>query len=290
MASLNEVHQHQLGRFNAYTARKREQAVIDRDSEKEEFVSDQLADEAAIFNHGDVVNLLNAYHGQVRQRLSEELEKMSGLSAVFASELMAQAEQSGLSLQVEDIAVIEDSSRVGAVAGLAALRAAPAVPKPQAGLLPTIGSGAADPAMLQELSDMKEEKRQMTDRYQQMQSEVSSLLKERSKLSEELDKVKQNFKQMMQRSAGGDAASNQNAAEIERLLNATKADLDARSQECEAMRKDLNQRLGDSTQFRDLKAIVKKKNEENRDLKSKLAALGHPVASEGGIELEADSD
>merc|ERR1711862_1039347 len=131
------------------------------------------------------------------------------------------------------------------------------------------------------------------DRYTGMQTEMSGLLKERSSLAAELEKVKANFKEMLTRSP--DNAGSANAVEIERALNETRMMLDSKNSECDAMRQDLNKRLGDSSQFRDLKALVKKKSDENKQLKLLLAqhGLAVPAAAEptgGGIELQADSD
>merc|ERR1719265_1219119 len=123
-------------------------------------------------------------------------------------------------------------------------------------LSPAGNTAGSDPAMVAQLQEAQEESRQMKDRYQLMQSEVSELLKERSTLSAELEKVKTNFTHLRMRMAetSTDATSNAHVAEIERSLHDTQTSLQSKSAECEAMRQDLARRLGDSTQFRELKA------------------------------------
>merc|ERR1711862_157916 len=126
------------------------------------------------------------------------------------------------------------------------------------------------------------------DRYTGMQTEMSGLLKERSSLAAELEKVKANFKELLTRSP--DSAGSANAVEIERDLNETRLMLDSKNAECDMMKQDLTKRLGDTAQFRDLKALVKKKSDENKELKRLLIQHGLLAQSNEGIELQADSD
>eukprot|EP00448_Togula_jolla_P039204 CAMPEP_0170625412 /NCGR_PEP_ID=MMETSP0224-20130122/30742_1 /TAXON_ID=285029 /ORGANISM="Togula jolla, Strain CCCM 725" /LENGTH=293 /DNA_ID=CAMNT_0010951979 /DNA_START=3 /DNA_END=884 /DNA_ORIENTATION=- len=291
---LNEIHSAQAARFLSFFKGKATAAVSEGDAAKANFASDYLSDEERIYNKNDVEGILGAYHTQMTAFFREHLENSANLSAVYICQLFAQAEQAGMSLQLDDISFVEDQSRLNQLSGLAALHGAPPLaPKPKA-TLPTLGSGGtADPAILQELQDVKEDNRQMKDRYQLMQTELSGLLKERSTLNGELEKVKSNFKQLLTKTheSNPEGAASQNAAEIERVLLETQASLDQKNAECDSMRKDLSQRLGDSSQFRDLKAIVKRKSDEIKELKALLAAHGFALpASDEGVELQADSD
>eukprot|EP00448_Togula_jolla_P011732 CAMPEP_0170611090 /NCGR_PEP_ID=MMETSP0224-20130122/23006_1 /TAXON_ID=285029 /ORGANISM="Togula jolla, Strain CCCM 725" /LENGTH=295 /DNA_ID=CAMNT_0010936507 /DNA_START=25 /DNA_END=912 /DNA_ORIENTATION=+ len=294
--NLNEIHTAQAARFLSFFKGRTTRSVSEGDAAKANFAGDYLSDEERIYNKSDVEAILGAYHTQMMAFLREQLENSANLSAVYTCQLFAQAEQAGMSLQVDDISFVEDQSRLNQLSGLAALQGAPPLaPKPKA-TLPTLGSGGggtADPAMLQELSDVKEDNRQMKDRYQLMQTELSGLLRERSTLNGELEKVKSNFKQLLTKmhETNPDSAASQNVAEIERALLETQATLSVKAAECDSMRKDLTQRLGDSSQFRDLKAIVKRKSDEIKELKALLTAHGFQLpASNEGVELQADSD
>mmetsp|Transcript_56681 Transcript_56681/g.181969 ORF Transcript_56681/g.181969 Transcript_56681/m.181969 type:complete len:290 (-) Transcript_56681:66-935(-) len=288
--NLNDMHKAQVSRYASFFKGKRERVLADRENEKSDFMTDRLSEESAIFNCADVQLLMETYHSQVMACLKEELEKTVNLSAVFLSQLLAQAEASGVCLQVEDISAIEDQNRVGEVAALSAMSAPPLAPKPRNSLTAISGAGGSDPAVLQELQDLKEEHRTMKDRNMQMQSEMSTVLRERSTLATELEQVKANFRQHITKAHEGGADAG--LAEYERQLAQAKAQQDQKQAELDALRKDLNQRLGDSAQFRDLKNIVKKKTTENKDLKQRLAAAGLALPDDGGegIELAADSD
>jgi len=290
---LNDVHKAQIQRFAQFFKGKRDKLCEECDATFGDYVSDRLSDDGAIFNRDDTEGLLAAYHQQVMAHIREGLETSTNLSAVYVTQLMSQAEQMGQYLQVEDISLVEDQSRLGQISSLAALQGAPPpVPKPRAPL-PQLGAtsnAGTDPVVLQELQDLRLANQQMTDRYQNMQTELSSLLKERSGLSNELEKMRANFAGMMASNPG--LAGGADVAELEHSLNGTKAALDVKAQECEALRQDMNSRLGESTQFRDLKGIVKKKTDEIKNLKAVMVQYGiQPPEPEGGcIELAADSD
>jgi hypothetical protein len=294
MDQLGEVHQGQLARFAQFFKGKRDKALIDRESEKNDFVSDHLSDDAAIFNRTEVENILLMYSQQVMGHLREQLEMTSNLSAVYVSQLFLQAEQAGLLLQVDDISVVEDQSRLTQIQALQG--APPPAPKPRAALPTITASAAPDPQVLQEMQDLRDSNQQLTERYQAMQGQVSSLLGERSSMSAELDQVKANFEAVMNRmhetGASQDAGMQAATQQLEQTLNQTQYNLDTKSAEAEALRRDLDTRLADSTQFRDLKGIVQKKSSEIRALKDMLRQYGiqPPETEEGGVELVADDD
>jgi len=145
--------------------------------------------------------------------------------------------------------------------------------------------------MLQKVQDAEEQTRVMTERYQMMQGQVTSLLQERSTLSAELDTVRGNFTQLRTQMAatGADATSQQQAAEMEAKVYQSQTAMHAKSQELDAMRREMETRLADSSQFKQLKNIIKEKNGQIKTLRSQLQSLGYAVDT-GGAELNADSD
>jgi len=126
---LGEVHQAQLSRFGAFFRAKRDEVIAERDSEKNEYLRDHIVDPSAIFNAADVQQILEGYHMQVMMHTREDLDRFASLSGVYVSFLMAQAESSGIVLQVDDVSASEDQGRIGQVEELAALNAPPLAPK-----------------------------------------------------------------------------------------------------------------------------------------------------------------
>merc|ERR1712182_15216 len=119
-----------------------------------------------------------------------------------------------------------------------------------------VGGGAS----AQELRELKQENRQMLDRYQQMQKQVSDLLKERSMLTDELEGVKATFLGLKDQLQMGQVESTE-SMEIA-LMNA-RAQLDQRTNELEVLSNDLNKRVGDSSQFKEMRSIIAKKNQRS---------------------------
>jgi len=295
---LTEIHQGQVARFVSFFKGKRDGCLNDRRVANEDFLSDHLSDDSAIFNRDQVMGMFQLYMQQTGDQLNEEIEKVNKLAAVYCTELMRAGQAQGVNLQTEDISLVEDQNRIDHVNALTSLNKQPmALPARSGGLLPTLGSSPAqDPALLQQVQDSREETRVMTERYQMMQNQVSGLLQERSGLSSELENVKQNFTELRTRMAasGADASSQQAAAEMEMKFYNTKNALDSKTgelemlrQQAEAMRREQDGRLGDSTQFKQLKGIIKEKNTTIKTLRSQLQQLGYQPPGE---ELTADSD
>eukprot|EP00928_Gymnodinium_smaydae_P052924 TRINITY_DN37045_c0_g1_i1.p2 TRINITY_DN37045_c0_g1~~TRINITY_DN37045_c0_g1_i1.p2 ORF type:complete len:316 (-),score=103.69 TRINITY_DN37045_c0_g1_i1:240-1124(-) len=292
---LNDAHKAQLTRFVQFFKGKRDRTLIDREAEKEDFKSDRMPDDGQIFTKPEAESLLETYHQQMMGQHREDLEKTTNLAAVYVSQLFAQAENVGMDMYLDDISMIEDQSRLGQVSLLAALQdAPPLVPKPRAALPSLAAGGAAnvDPAVFRQLQEMEEANRQMTERYQLMQAEVATLLKERTALSAENEEVKVQLNALLQRMHQTNENEGAIASQIEHQLAETNARLQAQKQECDNMRYDLNQRLNESSQFRELKALLKKKSDQNKMLRQHMAAHGipEPQVDEGHIELTADDD
>mmetsp|Transcript_22512 Transcript_22512/g.46699 ORF Transcript_22512/g.46699 Transcript_22512/m.46699 type:complete len:282 (+) Transcript_22512:1-846(+) len=279
---LNDIHTAQISRFTTFCKGKRDAMLMEQEGQKDDFLSDRLIDDSAIYNSADVRGLLEAYHTQVMGRFRDDLEKTVNLSGVFTAQLLSQAQQHGVSLQVEDISIIEDQSRTAQIGALPAMSAPTLAPKPRTTLSAVEGGGGvSDPAVLQQLQDIKAENQMMRDRNQQLQTEMSAVLRERSMLSSELEQVRGSVQ-------GGGIAD---AGECARQLAETKALLDQKNFEVDTLKKESAQQLSESTQFRELKSILKKKSAENREMRQQMMAAGIAPPDDGqGIELQADSD
>lgn len=287
---LNDTHKLQVSRYLAFFKGKRERLVSDRMGEFSDFKSDRLSDDQAIFNSRDVEALLDQALTQALAGVREEVEAIINLSAVYLSQVLLQAETNNLNLDGADVASIESQNRVDQIAMLAMSGQAPQALQKRQQSAPLQPLEEAPPAAMQELMALKETNRQMLDRYQSMQTQVSELLRERSALSGELDKVRANFTQLHGHMTA-EAQASQQAADIQRSLHESKASLEVKNTQVVQMQEELQKRLGDSTQFRDLKAIVKKKNDEVKLLKQMMVQAGlQPPVADGGVELSADSD
>merc|ERR1719478_251575 len=104
----------------------------------------------------------------------------------------------------------------------------------------------------------------MVDRYQQMQKQVSDLLKERSLLSDELSQVKATFHDLKGQLASGQAGATET---MEYALQNARAQLESKSSELEAISGELNRHIGESSQFREMRGHLSKKNQQIKQLR-----------------------
>merc|ERR1712139_482790 len=91
--------------------------------------------------------------------------------------------------------------------------------------------------------------------------------KERSMLTDELEGVKATFLGLKDQLQMGraDAAESMEIA----LMNA-RAQLDQRTAELEVLSSDLNKRVGDSSQFKEMRSIISKKNQQIKEMRARL--------------------
>jgi len=278
MDALHDIHKRQIASFTQYFATKRSRVVLERDAELEDFKTDKLMDDSAMFNCGEVEALLNEYHAQVMGRLRDALENQTNLSAVFIGHLLTQAEGSGMALQVEDVSVIEDNGQVSALRGLSTLP--PLAPKSKPTLQsmePKIGgAGSADTvALLQQVQDLEAEKKALQDRNTLIQTELTNICSERTQLSMEVQRLHEG------NAAAGDSASLQLAQYQQQVM--------LKQEECDAIRAELNARLQESAQFQQLNRLLQQKNQEVKMMKQQLMLAGLLQQDGGeGVDLVAD--
>merc|ERR1712096_211943 len=91
---------------------------------------------------------------------------------------------------------------------------------------------------------------------------------ERSLLSDELEQVKFTFKDLKSQLAAGQAGA---AETMEYALINARSQLEAKSGELEAISGELNRHIGESSQFREMRGIIAKKNQQIKLMRQRLA-------------------
>jgi len=279
---LNAAHKAQASKFVAFFRGKRERILADKEAGRDEFKSDRLADDEKVYNKSDVEALLDAYASQVIGAFGEELETLATNAADFCTQLLNEAEQKEVTLDGADISLVDDPSRAAKVLALAAgggLGPAPGAKK----TLGAIEGTVSDPTALAAVQEAKEEVRQRDDTIMSLQTQMTGIKEERSRIQGELEVVKANFKKL-RTSGGGGGDSGANLA----LQSA----LEAKTKELEDVQKDMQKKLAESSQFKDLKSMMQKKSDEVKELRRAMQQAGLPLPGDKdeGIELEADSD
>lgn len=255
-SALSDLNRAQVQRFIAYFKAKRERILQEREVEKQEFIGDRLADDHAIWNKSDVEDLVAVFHAQVAGSTRESIEGFINLSAVYVSQVLQLAENSGVSIEA-DLAAIEEQNNVDEIANLAAAGVVPIAMNKRASNLPSLGPappsphGIAPPPDLgtaARIQELEQHNAQLIERFEAMQNHVTQLTAERSQLASELEQ------------AGLVAA-------------------------------EVDQRVGDTSQFKELKAIVRKKTDEVKVLRQYITSAGLALpGTEGGFEVPAEDD
>lgn len=253
MAALSEAHKAQVQRFLAYFKGKRERLLADRDSEKMDFMNDRLPSNDAIFNKSDVEDLMDTYHAQIVGCIREALEEFINLSAVYVSQVFASAEQSSLVLNAGDVYSIESTNTAAEINSMLAIGAAPM------GSMPALRASLSRD--LPTLAPAAASDPVLVQKIQVMEQENLEM---------------QQRIQMME-------------AQTTELL-----------QERSMLHQQLTIQAGqpppepfstNSTQFKELKAILNKKTAEIQQLRDVLRSNGLPLpATAGGIELAPEDD
>jgi leucine zipper transcription factor-like protein 1 len=276
MAELSDAHKNELARFSQFFKNKRELHVRHMQLLMGELGEDRITEE--ILQKGEVQAIFADAQEQVAAHVREILDSQSLQAMAHIATLLSFAQASGVELEA-DVHHVEDSSRCAMVAEVANSISAPRA-APNAGRLPQLGA-VGGMVGSQEVRDLKEENRKMVDRYQQMQKQVSDLLKERSMLSDELEGVKSTFKQLKDQMQAGQGFA---AEDMENALSNARAQLDAKNREIENISSELNSHVGNSSQFRDMRSMMAKKNQQLKDLRARLAQ--YEQLDDAPMELE----
>jgi leucine zipper transcription factor-like protein 1 len=261
--NLSDAHKHEIARFIAHFRSTRERNVREMTDLMSEVQEDRIVEE--ILQREDVHLIFNDAKEQVAFRLREQFEAETLRSAAHLATILGFAQAAGVELEA-DVNTVEDSSRCQQVANVAAMIGQPR-PAPAASRLQPMEAVVGGGANAQELRDLKQENRQMLDRYQQMQKQVSDLLKERSMLTDELEGVKATFLGLKEQLHNGHADATE-SMEIA-LMNA-RAQADQRTAELEVLSNELNKRVGDSSQFKEMRSIISKKNQQIKEMRARL--------------------
>jgi len=223
----------------------------------------------AIYNQEDVLNILDEYGSMSKDLVRSELELVANMGAVYCSDLLAQGQQQGLQL-CGDIGAVEEETKLEAVASLMDWAGEDEVSLPvRKTMLASLSSNAGGGSGGADAEALRDECRTLGERNQLLQRQTAELLRERSSLASELADLKSQFNSV-KAELSNEGKNSAAVQEMEAQLTGTRQMLDSKNAEVERIKEDLNKRLIDSNQFRDMKAILAKKNQQIKELRDKI--------------------
>lgn len=267
---LNEVHQEQISKYLALLRQKRQRQV----REVEEIIAEvhETRCQEDVFNSGDVQSAVDASSAQVVQHVVEEYDRVVGGCAVLLSSYMGGAEGSGLLVET-DISTVQDEAALRQVSQLDVGRRS-LMQQRSGTLAPLAPVYSNNPDVVREVQELKEENRQWADKLARVQAQVEEVISERERLAMELDSAVQNLEHLKNSQLQGLANPQQDAhlEQVESRLNQEQTLLYQKHTEVEEMKRRQDAMVvQDSAQFKELKKVVAKKNEQIRELRQRLA-------------------
>ncbi|CAD7966286.1 unnamed protein product [Amoebophrya sp. A120] len=272
---LDDSNKAQIKRLYQFLRQKRDRHLREVDDIVTDLKDDRCAE--TIYNQEDVVTLLDEFAKMIKEVVKLELDTVTNMMALHTADLFAQAQSRSVQLG-SDLSVVEDEARLAKIAELAEWQGT-AGNKPA--VLASLGSAAAGGSS----DELVKENQMLQERYQSIQKQLSEMMSERSALKEELAQIKTSFSTIKDR-MGADLQSTSMVKDLEGQLKNTKMLLDSKASEAEKAREDLTRRLGDSSQFKDLKNIVAKKNQTIKQLRERLRQYEGDGDDDGDILRE----
>jgi len=265
---LGENNRHQVARFVSFFKGKRDRFSTLLRERRDDTKSDRLNDD--IYPHADVEQHLDFLAEELHDLGKEELQRNSQISAAYVAELLLQAQQANVELSV-DISIVEDEKKMQGVTDIfnTALTKPPTLKK---NALSALGNEGPDVNSLQEIQDLRAEHQVLQDRNVQMQQQLTQLLSERQVAWDELDTVKIDFLTYKRDVDDRLACVNMGSSDVKDQLADTQGVLAQKRDELVALQNDMTKRINETSQFKDLKNIVAKKNTIIKDLRLRLLA------------------
>jgi len=301
---LNADHDRQLVDYLRFLRRKRDNAIAEVAAEFKEVQESRLFDDS--YSADDVMSILDGLLAMVRSGMKRDLQTTAFSSVLLLKQVFEQAERSddGWTLATnlpatEDIALLDaveqwDQSVHGSSGSAPPLLAKAAVESraPPSRSLRPVGQ-AQDPRLVADLQGARDDNASLQERFQRMQVQTSTILREKSALQAQVE--------AMQAAAGMSDEAEALRAQVDELqlqlqdaLNANAAQADQGTGTDSLMRElheaqdanaqltadldranaELDARLERSTQFVNLRQMLKKKNDMVSQLRNTLADHG----------------
>eukprot|EP00743_Colponemidia_sp_Colp-15_P004213 GILK01004545.1.p1 GENE.GILK01004545.1~~GILK01004545.1.p1 ORF type:complete len:276 (-),score=79.74 GILK01004545.1:138-932(-) len=257
LADLTEAHQEELKRYLHFFKLKREFHLKEVENIVNDFKEDRLLDD--VFSKEEVETLIDNLSATLRNTLQTELQGSSRMSAIYVRQLLASAQSSNVSLH-GDTGILEDQRLLEDVAKIESGKHVhtPSTGVSGASRLPTLQSAFNnDPSLLNELNEMKEKNRTLTERYQQMQQQLTALAK-----------------------AKNDGDNTAAMEDIQQDMERLRLELERKAEMVEALNSEAQRKLNESTQFQQLKKMIQQKNDQLKDYRARLSRYEQVVNDE----------
>lgn len=305
--NLTEDSQNQVEAFLRFAKFKRDQHVKEILSTIEDFQGYRVQD-GEVYSTAEVNSLFHDLTSEVTPMVSKEVENAYHTNALLVQLLLGQAQQAGIALAV-DTNQLENEYLISQIKNieLSALSKPASQFQRRPGQLQKIGTVAtvnvADPQVVKERDQLKEELDTLRERFQKLQQQTTMMMREKSALSDELTDVKEQLatkdrevrglqlreeaprSSSQNHSQERDAAAQRKIEELQEILQSTRDQLTQSKSEVLAVQGKLQDsirearkaedalgaKVNDSKQFVQMKKMMQAKSQEVATLRRRLA-------------------
>jgi len=268
--SLSGDHQMEIHKYLKFLKTKINQSVTRVDNAFSNFKEDKLK-EGEMYNTDDVETMTDELQEDVKGTCESEMTNLVRMSGVFIQMLLYQADQQDISLKAE-ASYIENQSAIenmGALEVLNAVKFKNEVKK-QPSRLPTMDRQISDASKAAEFLEMKEENKTLLEKTRKLTEQVTVLLKEKKEVQTELETLRVDFEH-------SSTLSNMEKKDTESAMQGASQDvlelretIKQKEAEIKAVEEERDKKVQSSTQFLQMKKLVREKNELIKDLRERL--------------------
>eukprot|EP00993_Chasmostoma_nieuportense_P001957 NODE_2793_length_1089_cov_118.603950_g2663_i0.p1 GENE.NODE_2793_length_1089_cov_118.603950_g2663_i0~~NODE_2793_length_1089_cov_118.603950_g2663_i0.p1 ORF type:complete len:303 (+),score=113.29 NODE_2793_length_1089_cov_118.603950_g2663_i0:56-964(+) len=276
-------------KYFLFAKRKRTLHLKDVEGEFIEFKAASLFDDS--YNKADVTDIINGLLAIIKVTIENEQKDVMHTFAELLRQVLKNADEAKVPISVE-MAALDNIAAISSMgfleknvlegkAGLAPLGSLK--PKPSAGLHPLapIGQTQAPAGPSEAELKLEEENKRLNEKLQKIQQQYTTMMQEKSKLSAELTGIKESTTNAL----GHDAAVQH---DLQSQISDLKIQLEKKENEIAVSQRELTGKLGESNQFKTIKKLLTQKNQQVKDLRTKLLKY-EPPTDESTIELQESS-
>lgn len=292
---LNEHHQQIVVNYLRFARYGRGQRLRGIDASFEELKDSRLVEDT--YTLDEVTDMLDGLCAVVRGEVESELINAAHTNVLLLRQVLSQAEKWHLKLQA-DISELENRELINEIAKFEEREFSPGAQSSQIKLSKLSQTSKLEPlnegggaALLQiEINRLNEENSKLRDRIKILEGKATSAIGEKSKLQADLESTQAALK-----AKGNVKGHGKELADLEEQMAATKLDLKMTKEkgsthaaslhdeltntkheilrlqhDLEEAQKDLAKKFNETTQYKNMKQMLTSKNDQIKDLRSRL--------------------
>eukprot|EP01041_Mallomonas_annulata_P000069 gene69-81_t len=255
--NLDEDNDEQIRKFIRFFRQKKDGILRSISSEIDEAKQDRLNED--MFTKEDMTDFSEYISSLVRTQLSQELSDTINMNALIVSKLLENAQSKGVHIDL-DIGSAENQALLQAVEKMN-LDSIPKRGARRMDALPSMKDEAK--ATRDEMDRLQTTNQNLQERFNAIQADASKLVKENTTLKNEVDSLNRRLEAQGESSSKAKAESKSDREATQRIIKL--------EEEVKRAKEEGAKRLSETTQFTQMRSLMKTQNDKIKSLRRKLA-------------------